>query len=191
MIGWQVEPNNTVYVGNLFFDAKEDDIRDFFSKYGQVTKIDLITDVRGYSKGFCFVQFGSRNDAAHAVQEGHGQLFAGRRLAVNFSAKRNPVVRAPAQPSSTLFVGNLSYEITDKELNNLFRPLRNIRDVRVAIDRRTGQPRGFAHADFTDVESAVEAKEKLEGQDIHGRNIKVDFSNTNRSRARQSPISEV
>ena len=50
-IGWQIEPNNTVYVGNLFFDAKEDDIRDFFSKYGQITKIDLITDMRGYSKG--------------------------------------------------------------------------------------------------------------------------------------------
>ena len=50
-IGWQIEPNNTIYVGNLFFDAKEDDIRDFFSKYGQITKIDLVTDIRGYSKG--------------------------------------------------------------------------------------------------------------------------------------------
>ena len=137
------------------------------------------------------MQFGSRNDAAQAVQEGHGQLFAGRRLAVNFSAKRNPVVRAPAEPSSTLFVGNLSYEITDKELNNLFRPLRNIRDVRVAIDRRTGQPRGFAHADFTDVESAIEAKEKLEGKDIHGRSIKVDFSNSNKHRQSQTPVAEV
>jgi RNA recognition motif-containing protein len=82
-----------------------------------------------------------------------------------------------------LFVGNLSYDVTDRELNALFRPLKNIRDVRVAIDRRTGQPRGFAHADFTDVESAVIGKRKLEGQQIRGRELKLDFSHSSRNAA--------
>lgn len=99
-------------------------------------------------------------------------------------------MRAPAGPSATLFVGNLSYEITDKELNNLFRPLKNIRDVRVAIDRRTGQPRGFAHADFTDVESAIEAKAQLEGKDINGRTLKIDYSASNRNKRAQLPTQE-
>jgi len=49
-------------------------------------------------------------------------------------------------------------------------------DVRVAIDRRSGQPRGFAHADFTDVESAVTAKEALEQKSVYGRQLKVDYS---------------
>jgi nucleolin len=128
------------------------------------------------------VQFSSKNDAAQAVQGAHGQLFAGRRIAVNFAAKKNTVERPAAEPSSTLFVGNLAYDITDKELNALFRPLRNIRDVRVAIDRRTGQPRGFAHADFTDPESAAEAKAHLDGKDIRGRSLKVDYSASNRNR---------
>ena len=122
------------------------------------------------------MQFGSINAAAQAVQEAHGQPFAGRRIAVNFSAKKRKVERTPGEPSKTLFIGNLSYDITDKELNQLFRPLKNIRDVRVAIDRRTGQPRGFAHADFTDVESAVAGKSSLEGKEIRGRALKVDYS---------------
>jgi nucleolin len=75
----------------------------------------------------------------------------------------------------------LAYDITDKELNNLFRPLKNIRDVRVAIDRRTGQPRGFAHADFTDIASATEGKRRLEGKTIRGRVLKVDFSVSSRN----------
>jgi nucleolin len=85
-------------------------------------------------------------------------------------------VRAPNAPSPTVYVGNMSYDMTDRELNALFRPLRGIKDVRVAIDRRTGQPRGFAHADFTDVESAVRAKEKLNGHLVNGRPLKIDFA---------------
>lgn len=49
-------------------------------------------------------------------------------------------------------------------------------DVRVAIDRRSGQPRGFAHADFIDVESATAAKEILEQKSVYGRQLRVDYS---------------
>lgn len=59
---------------------------------------------------------------------------------------------------------------------DLFRNIRNVLDVRVAIDRRSGQPRGFAHADFIDIESAVRAKETLENKVVYGRNLRVNFS---------------
>lgn len=61
-------------------------------------------------------------------------------------------------------------------LTDLFRSIKNVLDVRVAIDRRSGQPRGFAHADFTDVESAVTAKAALENKSVYGRQLKVDYS---------------
>ena len=90
-------------------------------------------------------------------------------------------------PSKTLFVGNMSFEMTDQDLNDLFREIRNVKDVRVAIDRRTGQPRGFAHADFDDVDSAVQAMEQLDGKEIYGRRLRVDYgeSSTERSRYRE------
>ena len=68
------------------------------------------------------------------------------------------------------------YTNTDKNLTDLFRSIKNVLDVRVAIDRRSGQPRGFAHADFTDVESAVAAKDALERKSVYGRQLRVDFS---------------
>lgn len=78
-------------------------------------------------------------------------------------------------PSRTLFVGNMSYDMSDTDLNNLFRPLKNVLDVRVAIDRRTGQARGFAHADFMDVASASEGLEYLSSQVVYGRKLRVDY----------------
>jgi RNA recognition motif-containing protein len=62
------------------------------------------------------------------------------------------------------------------DLTDLFRSIKNVLDVRVAIDRRSGQPRGFAHADFTDVESAVAAKQALEQKSVYGRQLRVDYS---------------
>lgn len=65
--------------------------------------------------------------------------------------------------------------MTDR-IADLFREIRNVLDVRVAIDRRTGQPRGFAHADFIDVESAQQAKAYLEKKEVYGRQLRVDYS---------------
>lgn len=79
-------------------------------------------------------------------------------------------------PSKTLFIGNMSFEMTDRDLNALFKGIRNVIDVRVAIDRRTGQPRGFAHADFVDVKSAQEAFKVLESKEVYGRMLRVDYS---------------
>lgn len=86
----------------------------------------------------------------------------------------------------------MSFEMTDKDLNDLFRDVRNLVDVRVAIDRRTGQPRGFAHADFIDVASATKAIEILNGKQVQGRDLRVDFSenSSDRRRPRQQEQSE-
>jgi RNA recognition motif-containing protein len=65
---------------------------------------------------------------------------------------------------------------TNNNLTDLFRSIKNVLDVRVAIDRRSGQPRGFAHADFIDVESAVAAKKALQQKSVYGRQLRVDYS---------------
>lgn len=76
----------------------------------------------------------------------------------------------------------MSFEMSDKDLNDLFRDIRNVIDVRVAIDRRSGQPRGFAHADFIDLPSADRAKEILSQKEIYGRRLRVDYSKETKNR---------
>jgi len=119
------------------------------------------------------------------------QVFEGRNLVVQFHRPK-PNTKGPMginvppnPPSKTLFIGNMSFEMSDKDLNDLFRDIRNVMDVRVAIDRRTGQPRGFAHADFIDVASAVRAQAVLKEKVIYGRQLRVDFSKSNTQQSRE------
>lgn len=106
----------------------------------------------------------------------------GRQLAVQFARRRirgenlrDSEGRGMSPPSRTLFIGNLAHEMNDADLNDLFRDLKNVLDVRVAIDRRTGTPRGFAHADFTDEPSATAAREQLAGREFYNRTVFVDY----------------
>jgi nucleolin len=151
---------------------------------------------------FGYVDFKNLADAQTAVDNLNQQVFEGRNLVCQFnrpspardaykpasrSSPREERTFEPAKPSSTLFIGNMSFEMSDKDLNELFRDIQNVLDVRVAIDRRTGQPRGFAHADFVDVASARKAKELLAGKSIYGREIRVDFGKAPMRQRRDSP----
>jgi RNA recognition motif-containing protein len=109
----------------------------------------------------------------------HLQNYEGRRVSAQYASSGGG--SRPLQPvSKTLYLGNLSFEMTDRDLNELFKDIDNVIDVRVSVDRRTGQPRGFAHAEFLDVESAQKAFEILSAKAPFGRRIRVDYSNTNR-----------
>ncbi|EPE36370.1 RNA-binding, RBD [Glarea lozoyensis ATCC 20868] len=170
-----LEPTDTVYVGNLLFEVTGADLEREFGEFGTVKSATIATDARQLSKGFGYVQFENVEQAKAAIEAKHETQFEGRRMIVNYMAKRtNTGARNP--PAKTLFIGNLAFEMSDKDLNNLFRDVRNVVDVRVAIDRRTGQPRGFAHADFTDMESAVKGFEALNGKEVYGRTLRLDYS---------------
>ncbi|GAQ11932.1 hypothetical protein ALT_9253 [Aspergillus lentulus] len=180
-------PKETVYIGNLFYDVTAEDLKNHMQQFGVVERVDLITDNRGMSRGFAYVHFDSIDAAKDCVEAMHLQIYEGRRITAQYASSGGG--SRPLQPvSKTLYLGNLSFEMTDRDLSELFRDINNVIDVRVSVDRRTGQPRGFAHAEFLDVESAQKAFEILSGKAPFGRRIRVDYSNTNR---RASRIEEV
>ncbi|KAL6159454.1 hypothetical protein ACJQWK_06036 [Exserohilum turcicum] len=186
------EPNSTLYVGNLYYEVTEEQLRRVFSRFGEIANVKMVYDNRGLSRGFAYVEFGSVDDAKAAIDSLDMQVFEGRNLVVQFHQPRYPTLSRgvnskldPSPPSKTLFIGNMSFEMSDKDLNDLFRDIRNVMDVRVAIDRRTGQPRGFAHADFIDVASATRAREILKQKIIYGRQLRVDFSNSGTTQQRE------
>lgn len=133
---------------------------------------------------FGYVAFDSVQAAKRAIDGMHMQIFEGRRVVVQFAQANLKMGSVSPTPSKTLYIGNLPWEMTDRDLNELFRDIRNVIDVRVAIDRRTGQPRGFAHADFTDIPSAQAAYEVLNRKAPYGRKLNVDYSHTNKGRSR-------
>ena len=147
------------------------------------------------SKRFGYVDFATVEEAKKAIEMFNLQNFEGRRLTVQFSMGRGQrmgpnrdrfVSRQPNTPTKTLFIGNMAFDMSDRDLNNLFKEIKNVIDVRVAIDRRTGQPRGFAHADFVDVASAEKAMEVLKDKEVCNRILRVDYS-TSTGRSAMQP----
>lgn len=73
-----------LYVGNLSYNTRDEDLRDAFSKIGEVVSVTLITDqATGRSKGFCFVEMASDDDAEKAIATMNGTAFMDRTITVN------------------------------------------------------------------------------------------------------------
>ena len=75
---------NTIFVGNLPFSASEEEIRELFTKYGEVKSVNLITHHKtGESRGICFIEM-SEEDGGKAIKALDGSEYGGRKLHVRF-----------------------------------------------------------------------------------------------------------
>ncbi|MGD0931316.1 MAG: RNA-binding protein [Candidatus Korobacteraceae bacterium] len=73
-----------IYVGNLSFDATEDQVRAMFEAYGPVDRVSIVTDRdTGQSRGFAFVEMSDDDSAGKAMEALNGTNLSGRNLTVN------------------------------------------------------------------------------------------------------------
>lgn len=78
--------NQKLYVGNLNFDATEEEVRELFGNYGTVEDVKIIMDrFSGRSRGFCFVRMDSDESANKAKEDLSGQPFQGKTLVIDFA----------------------------------------------------------------------------------------------------------
>ena len=73
-----------IYVGNISYSTKEDDLREAFGEFGEVSSVKIITDREtGRSKGFGFVEMADDAAGEKAIEEMNGKEVGGRALRVN------------------------------------------------------------------------------------------------------------
>ena len=72
-----------------------------------------------------------------------------------------------------IFVGNLAYSTSERDLRSTFERFGRVSTIRLARDRQTGDPRGFAFVGMPSWEDADEAIARLNGADLSGRQIVV------------------
>ena len=78
-----------IYVGNMSFDTTEEQLRQTFEAFGEVSTIKIITDRdSGQPKGFAFVEMSAKNEADAAISGLNGQELNGRSLNVNEARPR-------------------------------------------------------------------------------------------------------
>lgn len=79
----------TIYVGNLSFQATEEDLREVFSEYGEVVRVSLPTDREsGKKRGFAFVEMKEEAHEDQAIEDLDGAQWLGREIKVNKAKPR-------------------------------------------------------------------------------------------------------
>jgi len=76
--------------------------------------------------------------------------------------------------ASKLYVGNLSYSVTDSALEQMFAAHGSVRSAQVIMDRDTGRSKGFGFVEMSNDQEAQAAITALNGQQIEGRSLTVN-----------------
>ena len=83
-----------------------------------------------------------------------------------------------------LYVGNLSFETTENDLQDLFEPHGQVSEVKLMMDRMTGKSRGFAFVTMNDNAQATAAMSALNGKELNGRAVTVNEARPREERPR-------
>ncbi|KAF1347024.1 hypothetical protein BDV97DRAFT_231390 [Delphinella strobiligena] len=182
-------PSNVLFVGGLSWNVDEDWLSREFEECSPVS-VRVITHAdSGRSKGFAYVEFADTDAAIEALNTKHGVELDGRALRCDFSSPRQPKqdgdrANNRAQqygdkksvPSATLFCGNLSFDTTQDSLTGYFSEFGSINGIRLPTDRETGAPKGYGYIEFSSIEEAQGALDTMNGADVDGRAIRLDYS---------------
>jgi len=196
----QAESNSgckELFVKNLSWNTDDNKLYEFFGKYGTVENVKVLYDkMSGKARGLSFVEFSTRDEAQAAIDDADNLNVDGRLLQVTYSdqkdANKGPQngngnrggyggQQSTYTPSNydgekhTIFVGNLGFKTTEQSVKSFFKDCGNVVGVRIATDRDTGRSKGFCHVDFDDANAVEKAKSKA-GQDLDGREVRVDAS---------------
>lgn len=136
-----------VYVKNINSEVSEDEFRELFAKYGDVTSSTLARDQEGKSRGFGFVNYTTHDSAAKAVEELNGKEFHGQELYVGRAQKKHEreeelrksyeaarQEKANKYQGVNLYIKNLSDDVDDDRLRSMFAEFGPITSAKVMRD---------------------------------------------------------
>ena len=135
--GENAEINRTLYVSNLGYDVREEELKLHFCEVVPVIKVTIFYDRSGYSTGTGEIVFRSVEDATSALVSFKNMTFKGRYMKIKSILKRDI-----DNGYQTLIIGNLKPEDTAAELRAHFRPPFRVKKVSIIYDecgRKTGR----------------------------------------------------
>ncbi|VDO03996.1 unnamed protein product [Rodentolepis nana] len=173
---------NRIYIGSIAYDVKEDAIKQAFVPFGPVKNVSMSWDPTTLKhKGFAFVEFEYPESALLAIEQMNGTNFAGRLLKVGRPSNlpdATPFMNELIEEfklQKRIYVGGVHSELTDSDIECVFRAFGNITMCRLIPDPQ--QPgsshRGFGYVEFDNEESAIAAVVSMNRFDLGGQLLRV------------------
>lgn len=177
----------TVFCMQLAARVRQNDIEEFFSNAGKVREVRLIMDNRTRRhKGIAYVEFVDIDSVGRAIAltgtrlcgvpivVQHSQAEKNRLASMNASqAKQHQRVQVTGPMS--LYVGSLHFNITEEMLRGIFEPFGKVEKIELSRDPETNRSKGYGFVHFKDADDAKKAIEQLNGFELAGRPMKVNY----------------
>lgn len=166
-----------VYVKNINLEVTDDEFRELFAKYGDVTSSSLARDAEGKSRGFGFVNFTTHPSAAKAVEELNGKDFRGQDLYVGRAQKKHEreeelrksyeaarLEKANKYQGVNLYIKNLGDDVDDDKLRQMFAEFGPITSAKVMRDAVAEASAAEEDKEGKDKENKKEGEKEAEGE---------------------------
>uniref|UniRef100_A0A8B9GTT9 Poly(A) binding protein, cytoplasmic 1-like n=1 Tax=Astyanax mexicanus TaxID=7994 RepID=A0A8B9GTT9_ASTMX len=180
-----------VYIKNFGEDFDNEKLRNIFSEYGKTLSVRVMTDEKGRSRGFGFVNFENHEDAQKAVAEMNGKELNGKILYVGRAQKRLErqgelkrkfeqikQERLNRYQGVNLYVKNLDDGIDDDKLRKEFAPYGTITSAKVMTEG--GRSKGFGFVCFSSPEEATKAVTEMNGRIVSTKPLYVALQTARR-----------
>ncbi|KAL2288955.1 hypothetical protein FJTKL_02829 [Diaporthe vaccinii] len=191
----RVEERRSLFVRSLPASATAESLTDFFSQHYPVKHATVVIDPRTKeSRGYGFVTFTDADDAVEAKQKLNNELLGGRRMKLEVaeprhraggdSAAKSQIAEekkkreeemAEAKKAPKLIIRNLPWSIKSSE--QLTKTFSKYGKIKFAdLPNNKGKLKGFGFVTFRSKKHAERAMEEMNGKDVDGRTIAVDWA---------------
>jgi len=159
------EERFTVYIRPVPTDLKEFQLQELLGQVVNVKSCRVVRDRKGKSRGFAFADLESQQDLEDCIKNFHNKKIK------NVTMKVTPSKSSPSEAKDefTVFMNNLPFSTTKKEVLECMEQFGNVSEVRIILDDQE-RCKGFAYVEFGDQESV---KKALEATIVHIQNRKV------------------
>ena len=148
----------TCFVKGLNYDLRENQLKEDFSKYGNIVRLEVpMKNDKSRNNGYCFVQFETKNEADLFKEKLDKTIYMERTLEIQkATSTKNTMGKV-----FTVFVKNLSFNVTKEMVENKFKAFGKLHCVSVPEDdENKGRNKGFAFVEFKREEDARKAMSK-------------------------------
>lgn len=186
-----------IFVKNLDESVTEDDMKEQFGGFGEITSLALMSNEEGKSKGFAFINFQDMETAKKAVEEKNGHEFKGKVMFVGRAQKKSERMaelkekfdkikqeRINKYQGVNLYVKNLDESLDDETFTKAFEQYGQITSCRVMRDDK-GSGKGFGFVCYATPEEATKAVTEMNGKILATKPIYVALAQRREQRRAQ------
>ena len=166
-----------LYVGGIHKSVTEAELKEFLGCAGEIKSEKLLKDKNKPGFNYAFVEFSDTDTAERVFSLFDGKNLHDSALKINWAYQSSSVnSENDEEPLFGIFVGDLSAEVDDEALAEVFLLYSSLKQARVMWDMQTSRSRGYGFVNFSDKTEAENALKLMNGKTIWGRPIRCNWA---------------